>query len=94
MERIRQLRPDIICLDVILPDSEGLDLLRWVRSTVPESAVLMVTACSDMTTYNAAMEIGASGFITKPFNPAMVLDTLTQVRGNIIAKRENRNLVP
>lgn len=82
-ERIRQLRPDIVFLDVVLPDSDGLDLLRWIRSTVPESVVLMVTACRDMEIYKAAMDIGACGFISKPFNPAIVLDTLEQVREKV-----------
>lgn len=78
-ERILRLRPNIICLDVMLPDSEGLELLEWVRSALPDSIVLMVTAKNDIGTFDAARKLGANGFIVKPFNPAMILDTLNRV---------------
>lgn len=86
-DRILRLRPNIICLDVMLPDSEGLDLLVWVRSVMPNSIVLMVTAKNDIGTFDAAKKLGANGFIVKPFNPAMIVDTL----GKIISQAAARN---
>lgn len=71
-ERILRLCPDVILLDVMLPDSDGLDLLRWICGRVPGSAVLMVSACREIETYHDALRIGAWGFISKPFTPAVV----------------------
>jgi two-component system chemotaxis response regulator CheY len=70
------LRPDIVCLDISMPDADGLDILQAIKSASKETMVLMVTASNDLKTVQTAIERGASGFIIKPFNSGTVLDTL------------------
>jgi two-component system chemotaxis response regulator CheY len=86
-ERLRALRPDIVCLDVMMPDSDGLSLLDWIRGALPRAVILMVSACNDRDTIEAALGRGASGFIVKPFNPGTVLDTLNDVAAQLRVTR-------
>ena len=69
-------RPDIVCLDIQLPDGSGLDLLAAIKDALPSTAVLMVTASNDIETIRAAISRGAAGFILKPFTPGTVQDSM------------------
>lgn len=58
---------DLIVTDIMMPGMSGLDLLHIVRSLFPDIAVLMVTAVDDLATGMNAVELGAYGYILKPF---------------------------
>ena len=58
---------DALLLDVMLPDADGLDVLRWVRDRVPDLAVFMITAFGSVEDAVAAMKFGAFHYLTKPF---------------------------
>ncbi len=58
---------DALLLDVMLPDADGLDVLRWVRERVPDLAVFMITAFGTVENAVAAMKLGAFHYLTKPF---------------------------
>jgi two-component system chemotaxis response regulator CheY len=81
------LRPDIICLDIQMPDGDGLDLLDALSRRLPQTVVLMVTACNDAASVHAALARGAKGFIVKPFTSGTVLDTLETVAKGRVASR-------
>lgn len=78
MEQALRLRPDIVCLDILMPKGSGLDVLKRIRKELPQTVVLMITGSSDSATVKAALEAGASGYIIKPFNSATVLDLIGQ----------------
>jgi len=78
MEQVTKLRPDIVCLDILMPKGNGLDVLRKIRAEMPQTVVLMVTGSSDSATVNDALENGASGYILKPYNSATVLSMIAQ----------------
>jgi two-component system chemotaxis response regulator CheY len=85
--RLRSQRVDIVCLDVQLPDGDGLDLLNWIRAKQPKAAVLMVTASTERSTVEQALRNGAKGYIVKPFNPGTVMNTLDKIAAQIKAAR-------
>jgi len=58
---------DVALLDLKLPGISGMDVLRVIKSTYPETAVIVVTASGDAQTAVEAMKIGAVDYITKPF---------------------------
>ena len=87
MLRLRSQRADIICLDVVMPDGDGLTLLQWISERQPAASVLMVTASADRGTVEHAMRNGAKGYIVKPFNPGTVVDTLDSIATQIKARR-------
>jgi two-component system chemotaxis response regulator CheY len=76
LEAVLKLRPDIVCLDVMLPDGSGLEMLPAIRDALPQCAVLMVTSSNDLATIQSALSGGACGFIVKPFNTRTVHDSL------------------
>jgi two-component system chemotaxis response regulator CheY len=85
--RLRSQRADIICLDVVMPDGDGLELLNWISEKQPTAAVLMVTASTDRSTVEQSLRNGAKGYIVKPFNPGTVMDTLDKVAAQLRAWR-------
>lgn len=75
-ERLKDPKPDAVILDVMLPGKSGFEILRDMRAD-PETAalpVLMLTAKGQAQDRELAMELGASGFMTKPFSNAEVLE--------------------
>ncbi|MDD5176038.1 MAG: response regulator [Sterolibacterium sp.] len=78
MEQALRLRPDIIFLDIVMPKGNGLDLLRQIRTQLPQTVVLMVTSSHDSATVKAAVDGGASGYIVKPFNSSTILNEVKQ----------------
>ncbi len=74
-----RLKPDIICLDVMMPEKGGIEALCEIKVARPETEVVMITSSSDPETVQGAIQNGASGYIVKPFNAARVLDTLAQI---------------
>ena len=83
---VRRERPDLIVLDLNLPEMDGLDVCRVLRreSDVP---VIMLTARVDETDRLIGLELGADDYITKPFSPrelvARVRVVLRRVQGNM-----------
>src|SRR5436853_1933941 len=69
IEACRQTRPDLILLDIMLPDSDGLDICKGIRKD-PELAstpVIFLTARASETDRIVGLEIGANDYIVKPF---------------------------
>ena len=58
---------DAVLVDVMLPDANGLDVLRWIRDRDPDTAVLMITAFGTVENAVTAMKLGAFHYLTKPF---------------------------
>ncbi|MGE5470855.1 MAG: response regulator [Bacteroidota bacterium] len=79
VEMAERLKPDIVCLDVMMPEKDGLEALCEIKTARPETEVVMITGNADPGTVQQAIMNGASGFIVKPFNAARVLDTLEKV---------------
>lgn len=78
IEMALRLKPQIICLDNVMPKVSGLDVLQAVRPQLPGTVILMVTGSSDRETVQAAIQNGANGYIVKPFNAARVLAAMEQ----------------
>lgn len=76
LEMTDLLRPDIVCMDVEMPEMGGLEALQHIKSTRPETAVVMVTGNASIDNVKVAIQNGACAFIVKPFNAAKVVDTL------------------
>ena len=79
LERFRADRPDLVLLDLMLPELSGLDVCRAIRaeSTVP---VIIVTAKDTEADTVAGLELGADDYVTKPFS---VRELISRVRANL-----------
>jgi two-component system, chemotaxis family, chemotaxis protein CheY len=76
LERAYMLHPDIVCLDISMPDMGGIEVLKQIKSELTDTVVLMVTSSNDADTVQAAIDSGAAGFIIKPFVVATVQDMM------------------
>ncbi|MGB3352507.1 MAG: response regulator [Mycobacterium sp.] len=63
----RELQPQLILLDVYLPDMAGLDVLQRLRSTGDRVGVIMITAARELDTVSGALDGGAADYLIKPF---------------------------
>jgi len=78
MDRLRTSMPDLILLDVMLPDFDGFEVLKMVRSTSPVP-VIMVTAKSEEDERIRGLELGADDYVTKPFSPRELVSRVRAV---------------
>jgi len=69
VRRIRDLRPDLVLLDVMLPEVSGYEICRTVRqdTSLGNVKILMMTARGSTTERRKGLALGADGFISKPF---------------------------
>jgi two-component system chemotaxis response regulator CheY len=86
---VKQLRPDVVCLDIMMPQSSGLDVLKRIKQILPWTVVLMVTGSNDRETVMAAAKNGADGYIIKPFNANKLLRTVEHT----YAKSQERKMI-
>lgn len=68
----RQLRPDLILLDVYLPDMTGLDVLHRLRSEGDRVGVIVITAARELDTVSSALHGGVADYLIKPFEFAQL----------------------
>jgi response regulator of citrate/malate metabolism len=77
---IRDLQPDLMLLDIYLPDEDGLSLLRSLHAAQTAPDAIVVTAARDLETVRSAMNIGAVYYLVKPFGFAQLRDQLEAYR--------------
>lgn len=71
--------PDVVFLDIELPDMDGQSILKELKVLKPNVDVVMVSAHSSIDNVKAAISSGASGFIVKPFSPKKVASVLKTI---------------
>ena len=70
---------DLVISDLRLPDSDGIDLLKWLKSTHPSLALIMMTSYAEIQTAVQAMKLGAADYIAKPLNPDELLGKIKEL---------------
>jgi CheY-like chemotaxis protein len=83
VQNLRDDQPDLVIMDVFLKNSDGIELLRKVRST-SEFKHLPVIMTSGMDVGDQCLEAGANGFILKPYSPPDLID---MIRENLLGER-------
>ncbi|NNN11891.1 MAG: response regulator transcription factor [Acidimicrobiaceae bacterium] len=81
LARIASARPDVALLDVRLPDGDGIELCREIRSTYPGVACLMLTSHSDDEALFSSILAGASGYLLKQIKLGDLVDGIRRVAG-------------
>lgn len=74
-----QVRPDVVLMDIYLPDGSGIDTCRRLSQEVGEARVLMLTASDDDSDLVAAIKAGATGYLLKDVAPDMLPDAIRSV---------------
>ncbi len=74
-----RLEPDVIVMDLRLPDGSGVEACREIRSRHPEASVLILTSFADEDALFSAVLAGASGYVLKDLNPNSVQDAVITI---------------
>ncbi len=74
-------RPDVVLLDITMPDMDGLSALRELIRLDPAARIAMVTALDQQGITMEALKAGARGFVVKPFKPEKVLAAIESLLG-------------
>ena len=79
LELFKKASPDIVTLDITMPEMDGLTLLEKMMEINKNVKVMIVTALADKATAIKAIKMGAKSHLTKPFTEAILKDTLNRI---------------
>ena len=80
--RYEQEHPDLVILDIVMPDMDGIEALHELMRLDPKANVVMVTAVGQEYMMKEANKAGAKGYITKPFKEEEIAETLAKILGS------------
>ncbi|RLM59467.1 response regulator [Halobellus sp. Atlit-31R] len=81
VELYRELDPDVVTMDVVMPIRNGIEATSEIKSIDSDAAVIMCTSVGQEEKMREAVEAGADGYITKPFQKPNVLQAIDDVVG-------------
>lgn len=79
VERYRELQPDFITLDIVMPEKDGISALREIISEHPGAKVIMCSALKEKPKVLEALQAGACDYIVKPVKAERVLEAVAKV---------------
>lgn len=79
IERFAAVKPDVILMDITMPDMDGLEALKRIKEIDPNAKVVMCTAMGQQAMVAKAVELGAQQFIVKPFQAERLIAAIENV---------------
>ncbi len=79
VNKFKELRPDLVTLDITMPVMDGLEALKGIREVDGNAKVIMVTAAGQQNKMIDAIKLGASEFVTKPFEPEEIIKMVNKL---------------
>lgn len=86
LEIFHEKKPDIVTMDITMPELDGLSCLEEIMKEVPETKVLVISALSDRATGLMALKRGAAGFLPKPFTEKDLIEEISILSGGSYAR--------
>ncbi|MCG6551987.1 MAG: response regulator [Candidatus Magnetominusculus sp. LBB02] len=80
IETYERFRPDIVVLDIVMPDMTGYEVLQHIRQQCGDTktTIVMATSVADLDTINNCLRLGIQGYIVKPFNHREIADKVIE----------------
>ena len=79
--KYKELQPDLVTMDIVMPDMGGIEAVRAIVADYPEAKILMCSAMGQQSLVVEAIQSGARDFVVKPFQPSRVLEAVQRVLG-------------
>ncbi len=79
VKKYGELNPDIVTMDITMPEMNGVEALRMIRSIDSNAKIIMISAMGQENFVREAVMLGAKGFIVKPWNEDYVVETLSKL---------------
>ncbi|MCK4420811.1 response regulator [candidate division WOR-3 bacterium] len=79
VEKYMEYNPDLVTMDIIMPDMSGIDAVKEIVKKDPEARIVMVSAMGHQSLVVEAIQAGAKDYVVKPFQPSRVLEAVQRV---------------
>lgn len=81
VEKYRSMQPDLVLMDVTMPNMDGIAAVQAIRGESPDARIVMVSATGQQSMVMTAIEAGALDFVLKPFQPDRLLQAVQKAIG-------------
>lgn len=88
IEMFERLQPDIVFVDIVMPEMDGIELSRKLREMNPNQIIIVISASNDIQKISESIEIGVNSFIQKPIDTKKIIELLSNVTALISKKKK------
>jgi two-component system chemotaxis response regulator CheY len=81
VEKFKELRPDLVTMDITMPEMDGITALKEIKAVEPNAVVIMCSAMGQQAMVIDAIQAGAKDFIVKPFQADRVIEAIQKALG-------------
>ena len=78
VSKYSELKPDLVTMDITMPEKDGIEALKEIKSNDPDAKVIMCSAMGQQSMVIDAIQNGAKDFIVKPFQPDRVMEAINK----------------
>lgn len=82
-----KVNPDIVFVDIIMPEIDGIELARRIRAINPNQIIIVISASNDIQKISESIEVGVNSFIQKPIDTKKILEMLQNI-ASLVSKRK------
>lgn len=82
-----KVNPDIVFVDIIMPEIDGIELARRIRTINPSQIIIVISASNDIQKISESIEVGVNSFIQKPIDTKKILEMLQNIT-SLVSKRK------
>ena len=83
----RETKPDVVFLDITMPDMNGKEVIEKIKAIDPEPVIIMCSGSGDKANVIECIRAGAKDYVRKPVTRERVLDALLKIEGDVIVKK-------
>ncbi len=83
VEKYKELKPDLVTMDIIMPEMNGIDAVRQIMTDDSQARIVMCSALGQQALVQDAMAAGAKDFLIKPFNPSRVIEVVSKILSQV-----------
>jgi two-component system chemotaxis response regulator CheY len=83
VEKYKELKPDLVTMDIIMPEMNGIDAVRQIMSIDSNAKIVMCSALGQQALVQDALSAGAKDFLIKPFNPSRVIEVVSKILNQV-----------
>ena len=79
IEQYKKVKPDIVTMDIVMPGMDGIQATKAILQIDPRARIVMVTSVEQKHVVEEAIQLGAKGYVVKPFDASTVVEALNKV---------------
>jgi len=85
VDMYKQIQPDVVFMDIVMPESDGLEALAQIKSYEPNAKVIMLSSIGTSSKLVQALKHGAMDFIQKPYTVEQISKVITDIKQSMLA---------